>query len=211
MRGLSLALLIAVLLTACATVAPPPSGGDSSLVVGRLKVEVSGVGTATNGSDGFVYTDQAAGAAVIVQNETSGKTYEIRTATPSDFFLLANAEPGTYRLLKLWALIKTGNSYVNIASTFYKNVAFEVKPGRVANLGVTTWKFSFDLTRSVSSTSFAFNADFPAAEKALSHADPRWSGREIDQMVFSGETAAHPSADALQPRNTGNGQMLMVP
>ena len=108
---------------------------------------MSGVGTATNGADGTLYTDQAYAAALFIRNETSGRTYEVRTDTPGDLFLLGNAEPGRYSLLELWAQVKTDNDYITIRSDFYKSPAFDVAPGHVANLGVNTWNFSYDLTR----------------------------------------------------------------
>jgi hypothetical protein len=202
MRGLILALSLAVLLTGCASTTPPPAGGDSSLIVGRLKVEVRGMGIAINGTDGMLNTDQPTGSALVVYNETSGKTYKIYASDSEGLFMLPNAGPGPYRLIELWAQVKTENSYVTISSDFYKDFTFEVKPGSVTNLGVSIWKFSFDLTRSASVDGFVFNGDFPAVEKAFAHMDPhsRWTDRRIDQAAFTGDAATHTLAKALMPR-----------
>lgn len=209
MRGQVLGLFAVAALAGCASMAPPPAGSDSSMILGRLKVEVSGMGTATNGASGWVDTEWPYAAALVVYNETNGRTYEIRTATPGDSFALANAEPGTYQLRELWAQVKTDDAYVTIRSSFYKDLAFEVKPGRLANLGVNSWKFSYDLTRAVSSNSFVLNADYPAAEQAQAGVDAQWTGR-ADETSFAGEAKANPSAVALQPRGTSNGQIIVV-
>ncbi|HUI72823.1 MAG TPA: hypothetical protein VL354_20035, partial [Spirochaetia bacterium] len=204
MKRLIPVILAGIFLGGCATLTPPSAGTDSSLIMGTLKLNVSGAGIAPNGADGFLNASVPSAAAVIIQGGTSGNTYEIRADIPSGFFTLANVEPGTYKLMKLWAQMKTSNSYVTITSNFNLGPSFEVAPGKVANLGVSTWNFSYDLGRSVSRNSFAFNSDFPAVATALTQADPSsvWGGRASDQIAFTGETAATPQAVALQPRSS---------
>jgi hypothetical protein len=209
MRRFILFLSTMAVLMGCATVVPPPTGSGSSLIIGELKVDVSGVGNSPNGASGWVYTDLPSAAALIVYNKSTRKTYEIRTVTPGDFFILANAEAGTYKLLELWAQVKTDNTYVTITSKFYKDFTFEVKPGRVTNLGDNKWDFTFNLTRSENSNGFVFNSDFPAAERALALVTSQWRGYEIDQASFSGETAAKPEAVPLQPRDNPNKILLI--
>jgi len=210
MQRLIPAIMAVVLLGGCATLTPPTAGTDSSLIVGALKLDVSGTGMAPNGADGSVNTNVPYAAAVIIQGGTSGNTYELRTDIPSGLFTLANVEPGSYKLVRLWAQVKTSNSYVTITSSFNIGPTFEVTPGKVANLGVSTWNFSYDLTRSVSVNRFAFNSDFPVVAKALTQADPSsvWNGRASDQVAFSGETAATPLAVALQPRSSADFRIL---
>ncbi len=210
MRRVILFLSVAVALAGCQSIASGPAGSDSSLIAGRLKISVSGVGTATNGADGTLYTDQAYAAALFIRNETSGRTYEVRTDTPGDLFLLANAEPGRYSLLELWAQVKTDNDYITIRSDFYKGPAFDVAPGHVANLGVNTWNFSYDLTRGVSTNGFSFNSDFGSVTDALSGLDvgPRWAGHAGDQTSFSGDLTAKASAIPLPPRGTSDHVIL---
>ncbi len=202
MRGLIPVLLAAVALGGCATLTPPAAGTNSSLITGELKLDVSGIGTAPNGADGFLNTNVLYACALIIRNEASGKTYELRTAIPSGFFTLPNAEPGSYRLVQLWAQVKTSNGYVTLTSSFDKSPTFDVLPGHVANLGVNRWDFSFDLTRSASTNSFVFSSDFPGVAAALLQADPRsgWTGLQSDQVAFSREASATPLAIALQPR-----------
>ena len=212
MRSFILVLFSVAVLGGCATMLPAPVRDDSSLIVGELNVDVSGSGTAHNGAHGFVSTDQPTAAALIFRNDASGKDCEVRTATPDSFFVLANAEPGHYRLLELWAQVATNDSCVTITSNFYKGIAFDVGPGRVANLGVNSWHFSYDLSHSASTNSFVLNSDFPSVEKALRRFDTRsqWTGYQGDQVAFSGEASAKPLAEALPPRG-GNGNMIYVP
>jgi len=176
------------------------------MIVGKLNVDVSGTGISNTGSSGWVRTDRPSAAALILRNETSGKDYEIRAAFPDGFFALANAQPGHYRLLELWAQVKTDDSYVTITSRFYKDIAFDLGPGRVANLGVNDWNFSYDLSHSASANDFVLNSDFPAVEQALHRFDAhsQWTGYRSDQVAFSGEASAKPQAEALPPRDSNN-------
>jgi hypothetical protein len=212
MRSSLLCVFAVAVLLGCATMVPAPAGSDSSVIVGELRANVSGMGTATNGASGWITTEQPLAAALILHNEASGKDYEIRTRTPGKFFILANAEPGRYSLLGLWAQVNTDNACVTVTSHFYKALEFEVKPGSVVNLGVNDWRFSFDLTRSASANSFVLNADFPAVEKAFSMSDARsqWKGYQDDHTVFAGETSARPSAEALPPRNPNNNPIWVL-
>ncbi len=209
MRGIVLVLLSAAIMVGCATVVPPPAAGDSSIIVGQLKVNISGAGMDPDGAQGFVSSDQPAAAALLVRNEASGKDYEIRTATPDGLFVLANAEPGHYRLLRLWAQVPTNNSTVTITSNFYMGVAFDIAPSRVENLGVNNWRFSYDLSHRQSANSFVLNSDYPAVEKAVGGIEARshWQGYQADHVAFSGEPSARASAEALPPRDSNTNQI----
>jgi hypothetical protein len=211
MRRLLPVILAAALLGGCATTTSAPAGADSSLIMGELTLDASGTGTAPNGAYGFLNTNVPENAAMILQNEGNGKIHELRTSIPGGFFVLANAEPGTYKLVELWAQLKGPNSYFTLTSSFFKGPTFEVAPGRIANLGVTHWTFTFDLTRSVSSNSFTFNTDFPGVAAALSRTDSRsaWAGRQSDQVTFSGETNATAAIFALPPRTSAFDRILL--
>jgi hypothetical protein len=213
MRSVVIFLLSTLVLFGCATTMPAPVGSDSSLIVGELKVDVSGMGMAPDGAHGFVSTDQPSASALILRNETSGKDYEVRPVTSDSFFMLANAEPGHYRLMKLWAQVPTNDSYVTITSDFYKSVSFDVKPGRVANLGVNSWHFSYDLSHSTSDNSFVLGSDFPNVDNALRRVDvlSRWTGYQDEQAAFTGDVTARPSAEALPPRDSKNNQIWIMP
>ena len=131
MRRQILGLFAVALLAGCETMAPHPAGNDSAMIVGRLKVEVSGMGTATNGASGWVDTELPSSAALIVYNrQAAGPTRSVRRL-PANSFMLANAEPGSYRLRELWARVQDGDAYVTLTSSFYKELSFEVKPGPV--------------------------------------------------------------------------------
>jgi hypothetical protein len=209
MRKLLPVLLAAALLGGCVAVPTPPVGSDSSLIMGELTLDASGIGTAPNGADGFLNTNVPYSSAMVVENESSGETFELRTAIPNGFFSLPNAQPGSYKLIKLWAQVKTSNDYITLTSSFGKGPTFQVAPGRVTNLGVTHWTFTFDLTRSVSANSFTFNGDFPAVAAALSGTSSPWAGQQSDQVTFSGEMAATPSVFALPPRGSGSNKILL--
>ena len=210
MRKLIPLLCLAMALGGCATVVMPPSGADSSLIVGALRIDVSGIGTATNGADGMLNTDVPYNAAVFLQSEADGRTRELRTDIPSGFFFLANAEPGTYHVVRLWAQVKTSNAYITITSNFDKSPAFEVVPGHVENLGLIRWSFTFDLTRATSTNTFTFNTEFPAVTDALGRTgNPSvWAGRPGDEVKLSGDVAATPQAIPLQPRGSNR---ILIP
>jgi hypothetical protein len=197
-------LLVVVALGGCATMVTGPSGGDSSLIAGKLLLEVSGIGTAANGADGMINTNVPYASEIVIRSEASGRTYELRTDIPSGFFSLANAEPGVYRVVELWAQVKTSNDYVTVTSTFDKSPTFEVMPGRVENLGVIRWSFTYDLTWATSTNTFSFNTDFPVVTAVLNGRGGAlaWTGRASDQVAFSGDVAATPRAVALPPRNS---------
>jgi uncharacterized protein YceK len=200
MRKFMLIMCVAAIISGCATIASPASG-NSSLVIGKLDVEVSGMGVAHNQSSGWVRTDNPSSAALWIRNEATGKLYEIRTQKPGDLFMLVNVEPGSYRLVELWAQVRAEDAYVTITSDFTTDVEFEVKPGSVVNFGVNRWKFFYDLTQETSTNTFAFNNDFPSVENAFHRFDPhaRWLGRKIEATSFSGKVSARPSAEALPP------------
>ncbi len=211
MRGLITGVLAAVVLAGCATMTVAPAGSESSMIIGELTLDVSGVGTADNGADGMVNTNVPYASEIDVQSEASGKTYQLRTDLPSGFFSLANAEPGTYSLARLWAQVRTPNSYVTITSSFSRGPTFEVAAGGVTNLGVNHWTFTFDLTWGTSTNAFTFNADYPEAAAALSRADSTsaWASRPSAQVALSGEIAAVPQAVPLQPR--GSAERILIP
>ncbi len=211
MRKLLPVIFAVAILGACATTVPLATSTDSSLIVGELKLDVSGTGTAPNGANGFLNTNVPYACALIISNETSGKTYELRTAIPSGFFTLPNAEPGSYKLVRLWAQVQTSNGYITLTSSFDKSPTFDVVPGHTANLGVNQWSFVFDLTRSQSTNSFVFNSDFPGVTEALAQADAKsgWTGLQSDQVAFSGEVSATPQAVALPPR--GGFETILFP
>ena len=205
------AVLAAVLLGGCATVAPAPAAADSAMVAGRLLVDMSGVGTANNGADGMLNTGVPAAAALTIRNTASGKTYEARTEIPGGFFMLTNVDPGHYSLVGLWAQVRTLNSYITLRSDFTASPAFDVQPGRVANLGVTRWSFFFDLTRDASRGGFTFGDDFPSVTDALARASAgsSWAGYASDQAAFSGEATATSAAVALPPFTSGFDRILI--
>jgi hypothetical protein len=200
MRRIALWIIAAMVLAGCATLAPP-AGADASLIIGKLKVEVSGMGIATNQSNGWVRTGVPAAAALWIRNRSSGAVYEIRTS-PDGSFMLANVvEPGGYSLVELWAQVRAEDAYVTITSDFAPNLDFDVGPGKVVNLGVNSWRFSYDLSQDTSANSFAFNTDFPSVESYFHRADLRsmWAGREVENVSFRGNISASPSAKALPP------------
>ncbi len=202
----------AVVMMSCATMMPAPAGGDSSLIIGKLNVEVNGMGIAPNGAEGWVVADFPSTAAITLRNEADGKDYEIRTATPDGFFMLANAAPGRYRLIELWAQVKAEDAYVTITSDFNKALTFDVEPGRVANLGTNDWYFSYNLTSSASQNRFVLNGNFAAVESAFLRFDASspWTARKAVQASFSGEASARPMAVALPPRTTGYNRLLLL-
>jgi len=199
MRRLISLFLGLILLNGCATVAPP-TDKESSLVVGQLKLNVSGMGTANNGADGFLNTTIAESAAVFLQNEASGKTYELRTEIGNGFFALANAEPGTYKVVSLWAQVRTTNAYITITSSFDKSPHFQLDPSRLVNLGIIRWDFSYDLALSKNTNTFDFNTDYQSVARTLSHKVPSnaWADRQSDQVVFSGEIDAKPLVNPVR-------------
>jgi hypothetical protein len=203
-------VLAALLLGACASVAPP-ADSNSSIIAGRLIVDMSGVGTANNGADGMLNTGVPAAAALTIRNTASGKTYETRTEIPGGFFLLTNVPPGRYSLVGLWAQVKTLNAYITLRSDFTLSPTFDVLPGRVANLGLTRWRFFFDLTRDASRGGFTFGNDFPSVTDALARATAgsSWAGYGSDQAAFTGEASATSVAVALPPFSSGFDRILI--
>ena len=199
MRRLIYLFLGLIVLNGCATVALP-TDKESSIVVGELKLHVSGMGTANNGANGDVNTDFAQSAAVFLQNEASGKTYELRTDIGNGFFSLANAEPGTYKVVGLCAQVNTINAYVTITSSSDKSPHFQLDPFRLVNLGIIRWDFSYDLALSKNTNTFDFNTDYQSVARTLSHEVPSnaWADRQSDQVVFSGEIDAKPLVNPVQ-------------
>jgi len=211
MKRFILLLVATALLGGCATMTTPPASTDSALVIGVLRIDASGIGTAPNGANGFLNTNVPENLAVTLQNETTGRVYEVRTEIPSGFFALPNVDPGTYKLVQLWAQLKGTDSYFTLISSFDKPPTFDIAAGHVANLGITRWAFAFDLTRTTSNNSFTFNSDFPNVAAALSRMDAQqgWSGRQADQVSFSGQVTATPAVYALPPRNSAFDRILL--
>ena len=148
MRKMTLILPFLFAVVGCATVVPPPVGTNSSLIVGELKVEVSGSGMAPDGAHGFVSTDQPRARHSRFAMKTAEKSTSVfdTDVNSTGFFMLPNAEPGRYRLLELWCQVETNDSYVTLTSNFYKSLTFDLEPGRIVNLGLNRWYFAYDLS-----------------------------------------------------------------
>ena len=87
-----------VFIGACATTVPAPQAGESSLIVGTLKGHVIGNGTNTDGADGMMNTERPYILGIAIRSETTGRMYQFHTERGDGLFLLANAEPGLYRV-----------------------------------------------------------------------------------------------------------------
>jgi hypothetical protein len=201
--GLALMAITAVALAGCATLDAPRPGLPTTLLIGQLKLDVSGIGHAINGADGTINAYYPAGGIVTVENETSGRQYTFKTVTPANLFTAPFVEPGRYRVLSLWCQIETFNAWITLSSTFTKSPEFEVAEGTIANLGILLWSFRFDLWQSRNTAAFAQPEEGNAwVEKAFGRAyqGSPWLQYPISATPVSGDTELTSSVVPLQPR-----------
>ncbi len=196
-----------VFIGACATTVPAPQAGESSLIVGTLKGHVIGNGTNTDGADGMMNTERPYILGIAIRSETTGRTYQFHAERGDGLFLLANAEPGLYRVTQIWAAVETTNTYINVTTKFVDGPSFEVSPGRVENLGVARWTFSYDLTSGSSANSLDLGKDYQDVEASLAKRDDKslWVSWQRDDVAWTPGAAGTPIVVPERPRDNASG------
>lgn len=201
-RGILAALLGAgLLLAGCASITPP--GPGTALIVGQVKLDASGAGQANNGADGLINATYPSGTVMTVQNVTTGNEQDIVTLPPGNLFLVQNAEPGHYRVTRLWCQVETANAWVTLASSVSKGAEFDVSAGEVVNLGTVLWLVGFDLSASRATASFTQPVDgFSNVARAVARMSSAqgWQSQPVSQTGVSAVTESRTTAIALQPK-----------
>jgi hypothetical protein len=196
------ALFAVVLLAGCATLEAPSAGGTSSLLIGQLKLDVSGVGEAPNGASGLINAYYPAGAIITMVNVSDGTRYDAETLSPGNLFSVANLKPGTYKLVEFQCQVQTSNAPIDIATTFNAGPVFEVKDSLVTNLGIVAWHVDFNLSDSVAKASFMQVEGGVARVShafALTNRESPWLGYPIESALISGDSEAVSHVKALEP------------
>lgn len=82
-------VLAVVALAGCATIVTAPSGMESSLIVGELKVHVVGTGVDPNGADGFINTISPYSLGMALRDKTTGQLFRLRADNAEGLFALS--------------------------------------------------------------------------------------------------------------------------
>jgi hypothetical protein len=190
-------------LAGCMTLQAPQPDLPATLLVGQLKLDVSGIGHAINGADGTINAYYPAGGIVTVQNEATGTQYMLKTVAPANLYAVPFVEPGRYRILSFWCQVETFNAWITLSTMFRTSPEFEVSEGGITNLGILLWKFRFDLWASTNTASFSQPEGGDAwVEKAFTraHEGSPWLRYPIASAPVTGEADFTSSVVPLQPR-----------
>ncbi|MGA9133475.1 MAG: hypothetical protein WB384_15865, partial [Candidatus Sulfotelmatobacter sp.] len=185
-----LVLIAAAVLGGCATLEAPSSGGTSSLLIGQLKLDVSGVGEAPNGASGLINAYYPAGAIITIVNVSDGTRYDAETLAPGNLFSVANLKSGQYELVEFQCQVQTSNAPINLETTFNTSPVFEVKDGQVTNLGVVLWHVDFDLSDSRALASFTQVGGGDAVVNhafSLTNRESPWLNYRNESAMISGD------------------------
>jgi hypothetical protein len=189
-------------MVSCATIEKPLPGSVASLIVGQLKLDVKGTGTAINGAHGTINAIYPYRAVLTITNVANGKTYDLETVAPIGLFTLANAEPGDYKILQFWCQVRTDNAWVTLITHFDKSPVFDVGERQIANLGVILWKFGYDLYHlSTATSSFIFGGGGADVMSTLARAysGSPWLDCSAVSATVSGEVETASSVIPLNP------------
>jgi hypothetical protein len=194
--GLLALLALVLALAGCMSIPEPVSGGNTSMVIGQLKLEVSGVGSAPNGSYGVINAVLNSGSVLTLASVTGGKKFELKTTTADGMFTMPNAEPGEYILVKLRHRIRTSNAFIDIESDYTDGPEIDVSERHIVDMGIIHWSFRYDLVAGTSSNTVTFEDSNPAVLSAFAQLYPKsaWLRYETSPAGISGQKAAAPDS-----------------
>ncbi len=196
-------VIAAALLAGCATLEAPSSGRASTLLVGRVTLDASGVGWAENGAEGLLNADYTIGAVMAIANVTDGTRYEAKTLTPGFLFTVPNIRPGQYKVLEFSCQVQSFNAPINLDTKLGEGAVFEVKEGQITNLGVILWRVDFDLSSSLTKATFAQvkGGDAIVGQAfSRSYADSPWLSYPSESVVISGNVKNTSDASPMEPK-----------